>query len=95
LHVVSRMKGLKILALELLRPQLQSERSSDELVHCIREMYATRDHKARQMVVTEAAELYAQLPTFAETLHEAACEVEDFAVDLMKILTKRNCRQEY
>lgn len=47
------------------------------------------------MVVTEVAELYAQLPAFAETLHKAAREVGDFAVDLMKIFTKRNCRQEY
>ena len=51
-------------------------------------MYATRDHEARQIVVTEAAELYVKLPAFAGTLHEAAREVGDFAVDLMKVLQK-------
>ncbi len=89
------MKGLETLALGLLRSQLQSEKPPGELVHCVREMYATRDHEARQRVITKAAELYAQFPNFAETLHKAAREVRDFAVDLMKIFTKRNCRQEY
>ena len=57
-------------------------------------MYATRDPEARHLVVTETAKLYIQLPAFAETLHEAARQVGDFAVDLMKVFTKRSDGQE-
>lgn len=91
---VLKIKGLETLALGLLRSQLQSERPPGELVQYIREMYATRDHEARQLVVTEAAELYVQLPAFAETLHEAAREVGDFAVDFMTVITTGSYRKE-
>ena len=85
-----KMKGLEILALGLLRSQLQSERPPGE--DCIREMYSTRDHEARRIVVTEAAELYLKLPALAEILHEAAHEVGDFEVDLIKVSIRRDCR---
>lgn len=84
------MKGLEALALELLRSQLQSDRPPGELVRYIRDMYATRDHEARQLVIKEAAELYSQFPAFAGTLHEAAREVGDFAIDIIKVFTKSN-----
>ena len=52
-------------------------------------MYANGHHEARQLVIIEAAEFYSQSPTFAETLHQAAREVGDVAVNLMKVFTKR------
>ena len=48
-------------------------------------MYVTRDHEAKQIVVTKVTELYVKLLTFARILHKVAREVEDFAIDLIKI----------
>ena len=90
-----KMRDLETLALGLLRSQPQAQRPPGELVHCMQEFYATRDHEARQIDVTEVAKLYEQLPAFAGILHEAGREVGDFAVDLMKAFTKRNSPQEF
>lgn len=51
-------------------------------------MYATENDHARQLVVTEAAKSYLQVPPLAEALQKAAREVGDFAVDLMEALRK-------
>lgn len=60
----------------------------------IQEMYATENDHARQLVVTEAAKSYLQVPPLAEALQKAACEVGDFAVDLMEALRKVHWRHE-
>jgi len=42
---------------------------------------------------TKQGRLYLQLPAFIKSLHEAARDVEDFAVDLLEVLAKRNRRK--
>ena len=84
-----KIKSLEALALSMIRSQLQSSRPPGQLIRFIRNMYANGLPEARQLVITEAAELYLQSPTFAETVHQAGREVGDLAVDLMKVFTKK------
>ena len=86
-------RSLGALALKRLRYQLHSW-SISELVHGIQEMYATENDSARQLVVTEAAKSYLQVPPLAEALQKAAREVRDFTVDLMEALRKVHRRHE-
>ncbi len=84
---------LEALALKRLRYQLHSW-SISELVYYIQEIYATENDPARQLVVTEAAKSYLQVPPLAEALQKAAREVRDFTVDLMEALRKVHRRHE-
>ena len=69
--------------------QLHSWSWSD-LFDGIQEMYAVPNKEARQLVIIEAAKSYSQVPQLAQTLHNAAREVKEFADDLVEALGQMN-----
>ena len=87
------MPDLESYAFQRLSSQPHSWSISD-LFDDIEEMCTPPNKDARQLVVTEAARLYSQLPHLAQALHKAVREVPQFAGDLLEVLGQMKGRED-